>query len=98
MTEQEMMQTWCPDARATAIDGVGNAGVNRGEDDDHMSYCLCLGRRCSSWRWERVPNPAYAEWYAQRSNNGLMTTDWHTAPPSTIHSTTDGYCGRTGAP
>ncbi len=97
MTEDEMKQTWCPDARAAAY-SAGSPTMNRGQRGEPDEDCLCLGRRCSAWRWERVPNPAYAEWYAQRSTNGLMTTDWHTAPPSTIRSTTDGYCGRAGAP
>ena len=94
MTEDEMKQTWCPDARAAAHDGVGAPTLNRGGGGVPDPYCLCLGRQCSAWRWDDLPNPAFIEWRRQHSwTASVLGVE---EPPQTIKSTTDGYCGRGG--
>lgn len=95
MTEAEMKQTWCPDARAESGPDEETT-ANRAPGNKPDIDCLCLGRQCSAWRWDDVPNPAYAEW--RKTNEWRVMADWATAPPPTIKSTTDGYCGRAGRP
>lgn len=101
MTEDEMKQTWCPDARLNRP-GSSPMAYNRIlEPHDPPGFVpngtRCLGRQCSSWRWDDVPNPAYAEFRKKHSSLSLMV-DWSTSPPATLKSTTDGHCGRAGRP
>lgn len=109
MTEDEMKQTWCPEARvicatvtATAVKFPGGQGpLNRyqvpvGHQEMMPGGALCLGRQCSAWRWDDVPNPAYAEY--RRTHGAGLIVFHDEAPPSTIKSATDGHCGRAGRP
>lgn len=94
MTEDEMKLTWCPDARAPA-NTAGSQAMNR-TLSGKWQHTLCLGRQCSAWRWDPVPNPAYVEWRLTNSWAGTMLAE--EPPPATLKSTTDGYCGRAGRP
>lgn len=58
MTEDEMKQTWCPDAR---VDSTGSNRPNAGPNVDvSAGWPPCIGRGCSQWRWRDMSDPNLA--------------------------------------
>lgn len=99
MTEDEMKQTWCPHLRV-AGEGLGIPAANAvvapgGRGVILRSGFNCLGRGCSQWRWDDVPNPAYAE-HIEKNRHVMLTYGMGASPPATLKSATDGHCGRAG--
>jgi len=103
MIEQEAKTKWCPYARVRGF--ATEAAVNRpfkGLPSDHVDAdipdvdCRCIGSACMAWRWDDVPNPAYADYRKRRA--GMMSMGYEEAPDPTIKSDTDGHCGLAGKP
>lgn len=90
MTEDEMKQTWCPDAMVISINmGAGNRPHPQGaHTPEFRAMCLCLGRQCSAWRWELTDAGK-----RMLDMEGLDVLVQKSAP-NKLH----GYCGRAGAP
>lgn len=52
MTEQEMMQTWCPHTQLIERDDRTLISSGAYEGFRPHGSANCIGRRCSQWRWE----------------------------------------------
>lgn len=95
MTEDEMKQTWCPDARfVDAAQTATGEFVGDQQSWNRRRYisntgmvetCLthCLGRQCSAWRWEPLSAGMIGP---SGPANDQQRSDTH------------GYCGRAGRP
>lgn len=92
MTEQEMLQTWCPHTQLVERDDRSLISSGAYEGFRPHGSAFCLGRRCSQWRWDDIPNPEYE----REQTNSLSS--FGSRIPRTIKSTTDGRCGLAGEP
>lgn len=54
MTEQEMMQTWCPHTQLVERDDRTLISSGSYEKFRPHGSANCIGRRCSQWRWVKV--------------------------------------------
>jgi len=49
LTEKEAGEKWCPHARCN--NGLNMPATNRGHYKGENMFALCVGSRCTQWRW-----------------------------------------------
>ena len=98
MTEEEMKQTWCPDARVAEDDSPPYNRLWRKPDAVPVG-AQCLGSKCSAWRWQA--NEPKCEVHAgDPARPFITTTELAQRRLYTVIRVLprEGYCGRAGRP